>query len=122
MDPRLVLAEESNKRLATTLQHYRNWAGQLLAWYQMANPDASRPPRRIYVGGLPAGTIEVSPSLLYYLFDKTFMILMSSLFVLMPNSSALCPLKLFLACINASACWAFSQASPYKLPSFGRSD
>ncbi len=63
MDPRLVLAEESNKRLATTLQHYRNWAGQLLARYQMANPDASRPPRRIYIGGLPAGTTEVSPSL-----------------------------------------------------------
>lgn len=60
MDPRLVLAEESNKRLATTLQHYRNWAGQLLA---MANPGASRPPRRIYVGGLPAGTTEVSPGL-----------------------------------------------------------
>ncbi len=63
MDPRLVLAEESNKRLATTLQHYRNWAGQLLARYQMANPDASRPPRRIYVGGLPAGTTEVSHGL-----------------------------------------------------------
>ncbi|DBB00532.1 TPA: hypothetical protein ACH3X3_002231 [Trebouxia sp. C0006] len=60
MDPRLVLAEESNKRLATTLQHYRNWAGQLLARYQMANPDASRPPRRIYVGGLPAGTTEAA--------------------------------------------------------------
>ena len=72
MDPRLVLAEESNKRLATTLQHYRNWAGQLLARYQMANPDASRPPRRIYVGGLPAGTTEVSPSLIFHLFNKTF--------------------------------------------------
>lgn len=61
MDPRLVLAEE-NKRLATTLQHYRNWAGQILARYQMANPDAARPPRRIYVGGLPTGTTEVSPA------------------------------------------------------------
>lgn len=63
MDPRLVLAEESNKHLATTLQHYRNWAGQLLARYQMANPDAARPPRRIYVGGLPTGTTEVSHGL-----------------------------------------------------------
>ena len=86
MDPRLVLAEESNKRLATTLQHYRNWARQLQARYQMANPVASRPPRRIYVGGLPAGTTEVTPSLLHHLFDKTFMILMPSLFVLMSFS------------------------------------
>lgn len=59
MDTRLVLADE-NKRLATTLQHYRNWASQILARYQMVNPDAAKPPRRIYVGGLPAGTTEVS--------------------------------------------------------------
>lgn len=59
MDTRLVLADE-NKRLATTLQHYRNWASQILARYQMVNPDAAKPPRRIYVGGLPAGTTEAA--------------------------------------------------------------
>ena len=58
MDTRLMLAEE-NTRLATTLQHYRNWASQILARYQMVNPDAAKPPRRIYVGGLPNGTTEV---------------------------------------------------------------
>ena len=58
MDARLMLAEE-NTRLATTLQHYRNWASQILARYQMVNPDAAKPPRRIYVGGLPPGTTEV---------------------------------------------------------------
>lgn len=58
MDARLMLAEE-NTRLATTLQHYRNWASQILARYQMVKPDAAKPPRRIYVGGLPPGTTEV---------------------------------------------------------------
>ena len=57
MDARLML--EENSRLATTLQHYRTWASQILARYQMVNPDAAKPPRRIYVGGLPPGTTEV---------------------------------------------------------------
>lgn len=68
MDARLMLAEE-NSRLATTLQHYRNWASQILARYQMVNPDAAKPPRRIYVGGLPPGTTEVCfflPSALFF--------------------------------------------------------
>ena len=38
-------------KLKGTLQHYRNWAGQIQARYQLFNPDAARPARRIYVGG-----------------------------------------------------------------------
>ena len=67
MDARLMLAEE-NSRLATTLQHYRNWASQILARYQMVNPDAAKPPRRIYIGGLPPGTTEVCCFLPAFLF------------------------------------------------------
>ena len=48
-----------NRRLHETLQHYRNWSAQLLARFQMANADSARPPKRIYVGGLPTGTTEV---------------------------------------------------------------
>lgn len=44
---------------AGTLAHYRAWAAQVQARYQMFNAEAARPARRIYVGGLPAGTQEV---------------------------------------------------------------
>ena len=44
---------------AGTLAHYRNWSAQVQARYQMFNPEAIRPARRIYVGGLPNGTTEV---------------------------------------------------------------
>ena len=44
---------------AGTLAHYRNWSAQVQARYQMFNPEAIRPARRIYVGGLPGGTSEV---------------------------------------------------------------
>ncbi len=47
-------------KLAGTLQHYRNWAGQIQARYQLFNPDAARPARRIYVGGLSTDTSDVS--------------------------------------------------------------
>ncbi len=43
---------------AGTLAHYRNWSAQVQARYQMFNPEAIRPARRIYVGGLPNGTTE----------------------------------------------------------------
>lgn len=46
-------------KLAGTLAHYRTWAGQIQARYQMFNPDAARPARRIYVGGLPPDTADV---------------------------------------------------------------
>lgn len=49
-------------KLAGTLAHYRSWAAQLQARYQMFNPDAARPARRIYVGGLPPDTADVSNS------------------------------------------------------------
>ena len=45
--------------MAGTLGHYRAWAAQIQARYQMFNPDAARPARRIYVGGLPASTEDV---------------------------------------------------------------
>jgi hypothetical protein len=48
---------------AGTLAHYRAWAAQVQARYQMFNAEAARPARRIYVGGLPAGTQEVAPSM-----------------------------------------------------------
>ncbi len=47
---------------AGTLAHYRAWAQQVQARYQMFNAEAARPARRIYVGGLPAGTQEVRSS------------------------------------------------------------
>ena len=47
-------------KLAGTLQHYRNWASQIQARYQLFNPDAARPARRIYVGGLSPETTDVS--------------------------------------------------------------
>lgn len=46
-------------KLAGTLAHYRAWAQQVQARYQMFNAEAARPARRIYVGGLPAGTQEL---------------------------------------------------------------
>ena len=48
-------------KLAGTLAHYRAWAAQIQARYQMFNPDAARPARRIYVGGLPPNTADVRP-------------------------------------------------------------
>jgi hypothetical protein len=33
--------------------HYRAWAAQLQARYQMFSPDAARPAKRVYVGNLP---------------------------------------------------------------------
>ena len=33
--------------------HYRTWAAQLQARYQVFNPDAARPAKRVYVGNLP---------------------------------------------------------------------
>lgn len=39
-------------------------AGQIQARYQMFNPDAARPARRIYVGGLPPSTQDVRVLLL----------------------------------------------------------
>ncbi|KAL6768764.1 hypothetical protein ACKKBF_B16105 [Auxenochlorella protothecoides x Auxenochlorella symbiontica] len=44
--------------LAGTIAHYRNWMDQLLARYQLVNPDAARPAKRIYIGNLPATTHE----------------------------------------------------------------
>ena len=32
---------------AGTLAHYRNWAAQLQARYQLFNPDAARPAKRV---------------------------------------------------------------------------
>jgi hypothetical protein len=32
---------------AGTLSHYRNWAAQLQARYQLFNPDAARPAKRV---------------------------------------------------------------------------
>ena len=64
LDP-LALAEQlrakdaSLAKMAGTLGHYRAWAAQIQARYQMFNPDAARPARRIYVGGLPANTEDV---------------------------------------------------------------
>lgn len=45
-------------RLQGTLQHYRTWAAQLQARYQLFNPDAARPAKRVYVGNLPAVITE----------------------------------------------------------------
>jgi hypothetical protein len=45
---------------AGTVQHYRAWASQLQARYQLFNPDAARPAKRVYVGNLPVGISEVS--------------------------------------------------------------
>ncbi len=39
----------------------RSWAQQIQARYQMFNPDAARPARRIYIGGLPLETTDVRP-------------------------------------------------------------
>ena len=64
LDP-LSLAEQLRAKdahlgkLAGTLAHYRAWASQIQARYQMFNPDAARPARRIYVGGLPPDSEEV---------------------------------------------------------------
>ncbi|EFN54687.1 hypothetical protein CHLNCDRAFT_53018 [Chlorella variabilis] len=46
------------QRLQGTLAHYRNWAAQLQARYQLFNPDAARPAKRVYVGNLPAAVSE----------------------------------------------------------------
>ena len=65
LDP-LSLAEQLRAKdahmakLAGTLAHYRAWASQIQERYQMFNPDAARPARRIYVGGLPPDSEEVS--------------------------------------------------------------
>ncbi|PRW45747.1 chorismate lyase isoform B [Chlorella sorokiniana] len=45
-------------RLQGTLAHYRNWAAQLQARYQLFNPDAARPAKRVYVGNLPGSVSE----------------------------------------------------------------
>ena len=37
-------------------------AAQVQARYQLHNPDAARPARRIYVGGLPPDTVDVRGS------------------------------------------------------------
>ena len=64
LDP-LSLAEQLRSKdahiakMAGTLAHYRGWASQIQARYQMFNPDAARPARRIYVGGLPPDTEDV---------------------------------------------------------------
>ena len=64
LDP-LSLAEQLRSKdahiakMAGTLAHYRAWASQIQARYQMFNPDAARPARRIYVGGLPPDTEDV---------------------------------------------------------------
>ncbi|KAK9901213.1 hypothetical protein WJX75_000532 [Coccomyxa subellipsoidea] len=60
----ITLAEQMRSKdaqigkLAGTLAHYRAWAAQIQARYQMFNPDAARPARRIYVGGLPPETTD----------------------------------------------------------------
>ena len=95
MDARLMLAEE-NTRLATTLQHYRNWASQILARYQMVNPDAAKPPRRIYIGGLPPATTEVCCSSLALLTCLDLSLLLQ--FVLLACSVALMRLLLLPSC------------------------
>lgn len=46
------------QRLQGTLAHYRTWAAQLQARYQLFNPDAARPAKRVYVGNLPASVSE----------------------------------------------------------------
>ncbi|KAK9829508.1 hypothetical protein WJX72_006260 [[Myrmecia] bisecta] len=47
------------QRLQRTLQHFRRWAHHVQARYQMFNPEAARPARRIYIGNLPPDTTEV---------------------------------------------------------------
>jgi hypothetical protein len=44
--------------VAGTTAHYRNWAAQLQARYQMFAPDAARPAKRVYIGNLPPEITE----------------------------------------------------------------
>lgn len=46
-------------KLAGTLAHYRAWSVQVQARYHMYNPEAARPARRVYFGGLPPDTQEL---------------------------------------------------------------
>lgn len=43
----LTAAATDAPRPAGTLAHYRNWAAQLQARYQLFNPDAARPAKRV---------------------------------------------------------------------------
>lgn len=45
--PMLTAAATDAPRPAGTLAHYRNWAAQLQARYQLFNPDAARPAKRV---------------------------------------------------------------------------
>ena len=44
---------------------------QVQARYQLHNPDAARPARRIYVGGLPPDTVDVRGSTLMFCCDAS---------------------------------------------------
>ena len=46
---------------------------QVQARYQQHNPDAARPARRIYVGGLPPDTVDVRPRFCSVLHDGAVM-------------------------------------------------
>ena len=49
------------KRLTGSLQHYRAWSATLQSRFQQSryHSDALKPPRRIYVGSLPADITDV---------------------------------------------------------------
>lgn len=54
--------EQREKTLTGSLSHFRNWVASLQARIQQSrfHSDAAKPPRRIYVGGLPGDTTDVS--------------------------------------------------------------
>jgi hypothetical protein len=42
------------------LEHYRAWVGTLHAKMQASNPQAIKNAKRLYIGGVPEGTTDVS--------------------------------------------------------------
>ena len=59
-DPEIRKRDMLIERLSGTLAHWRSWAAEVAARYAAYNPDVARPARRIYVGGLPRKTADVS--------------------------------------------------------------
>lgn len=65
LQQRVSSLQQEEKRLTGSLQHCRAWSAtlsrnQLLVDHVFYNPDDLKPPRRIYVGSLPADTTDVS--------------------------------------------------------------
>lgn len=60
LEAQLREKDELIRKLKGSLEHWRSWAVKLAARYASYSPDVARPARRIYVGGLPATTAEVS--------------------------------------------------------------